>query len=229
MDRRREQRPTTEGPRGFTLVEVLVAALLFAIGMIALVAMELSALGGYASARDLSKGTQVGQRVLQIARLEAQQWRQNTDLSNVEFPYHDTTTSDNAMTNVDGSLLQMADSWTWERVFTQPVDERLTTTGAQRFCVYVRGGSISSGSSAGGAKRRVQVAVVYAGPSGRVADDSGECPSDGDSIDVPGQSSSVTLTDALTIDADGRVAAETAGFRVVMLGGVIRQRVHLGS
>lgn len=220
MDHQREKRPGSRGERGFTLVEVLVSALLFAIGMIALIAMQYSALGGYTSARDVSQATQVGDRVIQIARLEAQQWRQNKDLTDLSFPYGKSDSSLNALHDVSGSILNQADGWSWSSVFPHPVDERLTTSGAQRFCAYVRGGTFGGLTAKAGDNMRMQVAVAYAGPGEAIADSDGDCPG-----------SSSTLVSNLTVQSNGRVAAESKGkgYRVVMLGAVIRQRVHLGS
>ncbi|MFB6351588.1 MAG: prepilin-type N-terminal cleavage/methylation domain-containing protein, partial [Bradymonadaceae bacterium] len=121
----RSDKSRKRGPRGFTLVEVLVAALLFAIGMVALVAMQFTALDGYASARDVTQATQAGQRVIQMMRTEAQQWRSSS--STLTFPYEtdmDGDGNDDFDTSTGSAILRKtrgANSWDWNRVFVFPM------------------------------------------------------------------------------------------------------------
>ncbi|MFB6351728.1 MAG: prepilin-type N-terminal cleavage/methylation domain-containing protein [Bradymonadaceae bacterium] len=227
----RKQRTRTI-ERGFTLVEVLVATLLFAIGMIAVMAIQFSALGGYTSARNVTQATQVGRRVIQMMRMESQAWQGS---SSPEFPYnHDMDGDGNADfddSQGDAILSKVSGSnhWKWNRVFVRPVDTRMTTLGAQRFCVYVRGEefTLTSGRSV----RRTHVAVVYPGASGKVADSAGKCVKNGSSITIGtgGGTKKVTLTDKLEFDGNGVIKAERKGFRVVFLAAIVERRAHLGS
>ena len=71
-------RDTNNSPgeqRGFTLMEIMIAMLILAIGIMATLSMQFTALGGVSEARDNANASEVGKRVLHIMRSEAQLWR----------------------------------------------------------------------------------------------------------------------------------------------------------
>jgi prepilin-type N-terminal cleavage/methylation domain-containing protein len=162
---KRQTEETGESRRGFTLVEVLIASFLFAVGMVAAMAMQYTALGGYTGARDLTNATEMAERVISIMKAESQQWRSGTAKSvGFKSVY---ATSDTYFMNMP--LMQtLADSGsrtTWYSVFSEPVDSRMSDAGARRFCAYVRGGEMddSSMKNNGTGIYQIQVVVVYPG------------------------------------------------------------------
>lgn len=213
-----------ETERGFTLIEVLIASVLFAVGMIAAMAMQYTALGGYTSSRDTTNATQVGERVMQVIKAESQKWRGLNDIGSISNGVYQKSGSgywDKA------SLLSAMDGspWTWQAVFTQPVDARLSDAGARQYCAYVRGEEItdSSLSTPGGQTGifRVQVAVVYPGPNGafpNVASGKpfGECDDSSITNNLNPPSSPSTVPQL-----------ELDGYRVVHMGATVVQRRFL--
>lgn len=174
----------TEG--GFTLVEVLVASLIFAIGMIAAIAMQYSALGGYANARDVTQATDVGERVIHLLKQESQQWQTRNAINTMSNSVYKDSSSGPGFFPSDPLLKSLASNsdWTWTPVFTEPVDVRLSDAGNRRYCAYIRGEEIpsptASGPGQGSGVYRVHVAVVYPGPNQAFggSGDFGECDRD---------------------------------------------------
>ena len=71
-------------PRGFTLVEIMIATLVFSVGMMAVISMEFSALRAYTSGRDLTVATDLGYRTISLMRTEASD---RYFLLSVDFPF----------------------------------------------------------------------------------------------------------------------------------------------
>lgn len=208
-----------EGPRqgrGFSLVEVLIAALLFATLMIAVLGMQYTALDGYVQAREVTHASQAGQRVLDIMQVEAHGWRDNNsggsrdDLSRV---YDGGTPNSIPFANTSDPLLEVATGWTWEPVVDTPVNTQLVAEGANRFCIYVRGGPVDSWNTQ---IQRVQVAVTYpVGPDSSFGD---SCPGSGSD-----------LTDNLKYDSSSSVPFPVyeSGARAVFMGSIYRRHRFL--
>lgn len=212
------------GGAGFTLVEIMVSALVLAIGMMAALAMQYAALGGVTGSQDLTNATELSERVLQVVRHESQQWRGRTaNVSAIDSVYDTSNTLWNDA-NVPILPAVQNQSWTWLAVTSQPVDVRFTDSGRQRYCVYVRGGETNTGRGTGGEFYKVQIAVVYPGGTKVFpgADSStapfGQCTS----LDV----SSGYLEPPST--GSGPAAYERDGYRAVFSGAIITERGYLG-
>ena len=169
MSKQTEQ--TGKGRRGFTLVEVLIASFLFAVGMVAAMAMQYTALGGYTGARDLTNAAEMAERVIGVMKAESQQWRSGSAKS-VGFKSV-FNTSDTYFMNMPlmQTLANSGSRTTWYSVFSEPVDSRMSDAGARRFCAYVRGGLMDDASmNEGTGIYQVQVVVVYPGSEGSFPD-----------------------------------------------------------
>ncbi len=163
----RKRRPggaARTGEAGFTLVEIMVSALVLAIGMMAALAMQYAALGGVTGSQDLMNATELSERMISVVKQESQQWRgPNSTVSSIDPVY---STSDAPWSGGNTPILPAVQNqtWTWLPVTAQPVDVRLTTAGRRRYCVYVRGGETSLGGGIGGSDYfKLQFAVVYPG------------------------------------------------------------------
>ena len=163
MDATDAQPPAAQ--QGFTLVEVLIASFLFAVGMVAAMAMQYTALGGYTNARDLTNATDLSERVIELMKAESQQWRQGDPKAAISSPVYATATDNKFMNTPLVATIDSSGSRTeWQSVFTEPVDSKMSTSGARRFCAYVRGGELKDSSMSGGTGIfQIQVVVVYPG------------------------------------------------------------------
>lgn len=161
-------------PRGFTLIEAMVATLVFAIGMMAVITMEFSALRAYSASRDLSVATDLGEGVVSMMRTEAGNWSQRAPeaitVSATALPLYDAGTgnaSAGAGVPIAQNLLHevISTPWQWQVASPAPLSELMTgDTNAGRFCVYVRGGAMPLDAVAGTngtALVQTQVAVIY--------------------------------------------------------------------
>ncbi|MFW5966803.1 MAG: type IV pilus modification PilV family protein [Persicimonas sp.] len=213
-------RPTNEEPHrggeaGFTLVEILIAMLVLAIGILGALTMQYAALNGAVASQDLTNATDIGQRIKHVLGTEAQKWRQE----DIETALSGTSAYD-ADWAVDSLLLASAKSTDqWVQVFEHPVDVRMSTHGNQRYCAYVRGKYLENRRGTGGHRERtmfrVHIAVVY--PSGSQSFDE-ECPgTGGDPISGMDPGRSPEDSDSL----------ERQGYRAVHLATIITQRGHL--
>ncbi|MGM0557984.1 MAG: type IV pilus modification PilV family protein [Myxococcota bacterium] len=198
------------GRAGFTLVEILIAMLILAIGIMATLSMQFTALGGAAEARDNTNASQIGKRVLHVMRTEAQAWRNGTISADLASqPAYKDVKFENT------PLLQntVGNNWAWTRVFSEPVDVRLSDSGNRRYCAYTRGGYMEGNAASGVAK--LQIAVVYPGANETFPD--GECFATGDSIISDQLDPSLAAEDSIQIE----------GFRANYFGGVITRRGYL--
>ena len=223
MDRPKPAHPgggAQRAPAGFTLVEVLIAMLILAIGMLASLSMQFTALGGATEARDNANASDIAQRINHVMRLEAQQWRSGTLASSLSSDKVITLTN----TNWEHSPVLaevVANSWDWVRVFSAPVDSRLSDAGAIRYCAYVRGGYFKGQASSG--ILQLQMAVMYPAPNRTFA--GGTCPST-DSDQVGALDPSMTAgTD--NSGSGGSMSLELQGFRANYFGAQITRRSYL--
>jgi len=211
------------GRRGFTLVEVMVAGLIFAFGMMAAVAMQYTALDGFSNTRDLTNASEIGTRLIDVMNLESQQWRNSGDLSSISSVYGGSGYWET------GSILSTVNSssWQWKPVFSQPVDVRFSDGGARRYCAYVRGGLLNDPQQPGSSGMlRVQIAVAYpsskrvfpgASSGGQNAAPYGLC----DGGNLPGSIEVPTGSEPPQHELDG--------YRAVFMGTVITQRGYLSE
>lgn len=65
--------------RGFTILEVLVAVALMAIGLVAMMALQVAFVGGTTLARDSATAVSIGQSVVEQMRMEATMWTNVTN------------------------------------------------------------------------------------------------------------------------------------------------------
>jgi type IV pilus modification protein PilV len=205
--------PSRPEPTGFTLMEIMIAMLILAIGIMATLSMQFTALGGAAEARDNANASEVGKRILHIMRVEAQSWRKGTISADIasQRSYEDA-----AFENTPILQATVANAgWAWTRVFSEPVDARLSTAGNTRYCAYTRGGYLNSDPSTGVAK--LQIAVVYPGANETFPNN--EC------FEVTNPLIATSLDPSLAADAPNSI--QLAGFRANYFGGVITRRGYL--
>ncbi len=125
--------------RGFTLVEVMIATVVFSIGMMAVITMEYSALRAYSASRDLSVATGIASRTISLMKTESANWALNPlDYIDSAPPVHDSVGD----APVDINILRevRATPWTWLSVNNTPLNERMIKDGdLGRYCIFVRG------------------------------------------------------------------------------------------
>ena len=155
---------------GFTLIEIIVASLVFAIGSMAVLTMMFSSLQAYAASRDQTIASDIAARVAAVIKMEAKIGPAML-ASGALSPYTGAAFGGN--TPIIRPLNAAGDMWTgWTALTPQPVDERMTTRGAARYCVYVRGGQLPTAVTAdngvggpvavgSGVTVQAQIAVVY--------------------------------------------------------------------
>jgi hypothetical protein len=135
------------------LVELLIAMLILAIGIMAILQMQFSSMGSAMISRDNSNASDIAKRIFDVMRAESVQWRTGTIANDVD------TAAFNGTAFISSPVLAAVDGggWnSWTRLFANPVDPRLTTTGTTRYCAYARGGYLEAGDVF-----TVQIAVVF--------------------------------------------------------------------
>jgi prepilin-type N-terminal cleavage/methylation domain-containing protein len=192
---------------GFTLVELLIAMLVLAIGIMAILAMQFTALGSTMASRDNSNAADIAQRVMHIVRVEGQQWRTN-NASTVAGQTH----SDSGFAG--SPLLGEITGGTGDFVslFSQPLDARMSTRGVTRYCAFGRGDAPTPDIY------HIQIAVVFPAANGVIADD--DC------------AAVVSGANAITLDPDldpveDDTHAQRNGYRVQYFDTHIARRGHL--
>ena len=131
----KQQRRVTN--RGLTLIEVMIAVVVFSVGMMAVLMLQFSAIDAYSTSRDVTQGADVAARINAMLRIEIEQSRQsntNAAVYQVNSPF-DTANLQDAIVN---------NAWQWQVATPQPVDERLlpkqgTSAAPGRYCAYIRG------------------------------------------------------------------------------------------
>lgn len=68
--------PNTRPERGYTIIEILIAVLISAIGFAAIFSLQLSTLQGNVAAREMSSAVNLGERYVEQLRVEAFKWTQ---------------------------------------------------------------------------------------------------------------------------------------------------------
>ncbi len=210
------KRPTN-GERGYSLVELLIAMVILAIGILATMAMQYTALAGYTSARELTGSTEVARTVEQMIRAEAQGMEMD------QMGASPTGAFDVGSEGLLEAALSQSNlgQWVlpagWETPMTQRLNPGGTDDGARRYCVYVAGELISASGEAleddgdGGLTgtpdyARVGIAVVYPGANAHFTG--------------AGQGDAGTCDDAQilnSLDSGNREQLELLGLRVTHL------------
>lgn len=204
--------------RGFTLVEAMIATLVFAIGMMAVITMEFSAIRAYRVAQDQTIATEIAERTISFVEIEAANWSgmelavandSGSTPSELKSLYEDTSSPFNGSGSSGQAVLTRVTtgSWAWVTLTDTPIDTQMvkneaTSSELGRYCVYVRGGfsTLALGGEGGFDATnapidvtplvQMQVAVVY--PSSSTGfERSGGC----EQIQCNG--SPVTVTDLL--------------------------------
>lgn len=187
--------------RGFSLVELMIAMVILAIGILATMAMQFTALAGYSSASQLTEATELARTVEEMIHYESRGWNSGTQLTNVSSPFEGQPDLLSAVESSGGNA--------WSVVEDDPVSYGMIEDGNQRFCVYVAGDQLP-GTTADPDFRRVAIAVVYPRSRGRFDDDCNDS----------------NITDNLASTGDpgepGRISLEEEGYRVVHLTTSVR-------
>lgn len=113
---------------GFSLVELMIAMFVLAIGVLATMAMQFSSLAGYRASRDLTGAIEVARSVEQKVRAEALQWTPGQSPSATPI-YKDEVAILDAVLSGTG----------WVKLNEVPVTARGGDGGQARFCPYVQG------------------------------------------------------------------------------------------
>lgn len=194
---------------GYTLMEIMIAILILAIGFLALIAVQLGALNGYVSARDNTEATEVGRRISELVRVQGLQWRTG-NYSTGSAAY---TGSETPFDVADP--IEEADSGGWVRLFDTPVDARLSRRGFDtnhvggRYCAFIRGGNLPGGNNS---VKSYQIVVVYPAATAVLKD----CDADINTADLDDVGSTTTAP-----------ALEQKGLRANFLGTVVNRRSWL--
>jgi prepilin-type N-terminal cleavage/methylation domain-containing protein len=163
---------------GFTLLELIVASLLFAIGSMAVMTMTFSSMKAYAASRDQTIAADLGQRVASAIKMEAKLGppiltggAQSTYAMSSPFG---GATGQAIIPVLNAGGPGWTANWLLLNRNDRPLDERLSTLGATRYCIYIRGGVMPPPQTGTGANMAVvgaalgdevtlhaQIAVVY--------------------------------------------------------------------
>lgn len=192
--------------RGFTLVEIAVAAVIFTIGAMAVLAIQWNALGGYTQSRDASNAVEIGQRFIEMLKSESQQW---TSYTSGQAPnIKDAVYTDVAWQNLPATNAIGNSKWKGP-FFSTAVDPRFSTDGVTRYCVYGRGETSNSNNAP---YFKYHIAVVYPSPA---EDFGGSCPSETDNLIQK------------KLDPSDPTKLELQGYRAVFLSTIIHSRTYL--
>jgi prepilin-type N-terminal cleavage/methylation domain-containing protein len=220
-------------PRGFTLVEIMIATLVFSVGMMAVISMEFSALRAYTSGRDLTVATDIGFRTISLMRTESVSWGlQENDVAVPADSFYATGSPLDPGNDESILALVEANPWQWQTVTLNPVNERMIPGVSGRYCVFVRGAldatlAIQPNAVNENPMVRSQIAVVYPGGEqgfGNQVNNLGDCnalpgctgATDG-LLQPEGLDTSQSGTDALP-------PLEQCGWRAVYMGAVVTRR-----
>jgi prepilin-type N-terminal cleavage/methylation domain-containing protein len=215
---------------GFTLIEVLISIVVMTIAFFAILAVQGSALTGYSGARDSTEATEILRTVIETLTAESQAWRNPAnpplpgatgfnDTYGADSPYR----FDNLLTNIAPVVAAggASSSWEWIHLNDAPMDTRqaseVEVTG-RRYCIYARSAYVpidlsdlttsdGSGNLVNSPMLRVQVAVVYVGRMGSLAN-----------CDIE------EITDNLEPTAAANEALELEGYRAIHGGTIVVRR-----
>lgn len=148
---------------GFTLIEVMIAVVIFSVGMMAALMLQFGAIDAYSASRDQTVGADVAQRAEALLRMETK--RQVTNTAFLPGSSFVQASFEQTMTNAP---------WTWQALTVNPVDERMTNQGNARYCIFARGDvlntaldTVSRDAGMGAFDQadllRAHIAVVYPG------------------------------------------------------------------
>lgn len=213
------------GAKGFTLIEVMIAAAVFSVGMLAVLTMEFTSLNAFASARDQTVAAELSNRTMAVMRTEMLNWQLS---GNNEIPTTPVYGGPSPFETSQSFLTTMSQTpWIWNAATPTPVNEQLRPSlQFGRYCVYYRGGEMAGAlaqgqGDVGGMPRdispllQVQVAIVY--------------PAMGNTF--RGLACDMALTticgaglDVLFAPADiGTIPLDTCGYRVVRNAALLRR------
>lgn len=120
--------------QGFTLLEMMIATVVFSVGMMAVFVLQLTSINAYTSARDITQATDSMDRFVGVLGTEIQQSiRSNSSgsLYGNNSPFLGTNLEDAILTT----------PWTWALMTPEPLNETFGKENG-RMCVWVRGGFI---------------------------------------------------------------------------------------
>ena len=226
---------------GFTLMEVLIATLIFSIGMMAVMSMEFSAISAYNASKNRTIATELGYRFISVLRVEAANWstvRKDMIIDNAV----DESSVPIGMNRIylspvgtSGMLLGdvLNDPWEWQVLTPDPIDTALNSfTSNGRYCAFMRGdnstdvfGGVQANLIDGTTQDvspviKVQVAVVYA-HSGPIYDPDPTNPGDFTCQNLPGCTGVTSLLLRPDGVASGSIPLAECGYGAVYMGAVI--------
>lgn len=180
--------------RGFSLVELMIAMVILAIGILATMAMQFSTLASHITAREATAANDLARSVEEIIRAESRGWVSGQSPS-----------ASAVFDDLDGFIDAMGNSGTWQSTSDTPVTVRFDDGEEQRFCVYVAGQQVGTLGDADQDLMRVAIAVVYPTYRGQIPN--GSC-------------TDSAITNSL--DSSARITLELAGLRSVHLSTAVR-------
>jgi type IV pilus assembly protein PilV len=123
---------------GFTVLEVLIAMLIFAIGIMGVGAMQLASIEGNASARDMSRASTVAvEQLEQLLNSDYDLIAAGTQVvgPNAQYPVQytiDTTVDDAGTDGVDTKTVTIAVTWVNKAGVTQTVNVQQIVANVDR-------------------------------------------------------------------------------------------------
>jgi prepilin-type N-terminal cleavage/methylation domain-containing protein len=221
--------------RGFTLLEIMIALLIFSIGMMAVMTMNFSAINAYTSSRDQTFASDLGYRALELFKAEA------GNNGRALYAAGDSVISNPFNEDENNSLYSKitTNEWVWQVVTPTPVNEQLNprsgsfaTTNA-RFCMYAQGGDMNNLAGAAVGDQvfdptqvqvlQLQVAVVYPSNNQQFPDGM-DCGQLG-TVCAGGAIGALLNPAPIGTAGSGVEALETCGLRAVHMSGIVRRNI----
>lgn len=205
--REQRRRPMSlPGRAGFSLVELMAAMVILAVGIMATMAMQFSSLAAYSSSREVTGASEMARTVEQMIRAESRGYNvEQGGPGTAPAPFSDRTPLLAAAVSSGGN-------WSLPNGFERPISARFNEAdtdddGSRRFCVYVAGQEVVDDPG----MMRIGIAVVYPAPNGQfpggatAEDPSGRCPA----------------PDTISLDEQDQQDLEVEGLRVTRLSTAI--------
>ncbi len=157
--------------KGFTLIEVMVAAAVFSVGMLAVLTMEFTSMNAYATARDQTVAAELSNRTMSVLRTEMLNWQLSGSNEIPNAPVYNAASPFQVSSSFLTTMSQTP--WIWASATIEPVNEQLRASNVSgRYCVFYRGGEMAGARAqgqgdVGGAPRcisplfQIQISVVY--------------------------------------------------------------------